>query len=92
MCNSNEPIYDDDQLALIEDQQTEQLVGDLVERIITLCNTAAELRMEINNLVQQLDPSAPPIYYEPYSDLCQSFEDHPTYSRFAEQLSRLIHE
>lgn len=92
MCNYNEQIYDDDQLALIQDQQTEQLVGDLVECVITLCNTVADLRVDVNNLTQKINPNAPLVHYEPYSNLCQSFEDHPAYIKFEKQLERLIYE
>lgn len=92
MYNFSEPIFDDDQLALIEEQQTEQLVDELVECIITLCNTAANLREEVNDLARSINPQAPPVYYEAYSDLCKSFEDSPAYSRFEKQLSRLIYE
>ena len=88
----SEPIFDDDQLSLIEDQQTEQLANDLVECIIYLCNTVASLRTEVNDLSQNRDPDAPPRYYEVYADLCRSFEDDPAYSRFEKQLSRLIYE
>ncbi len=92
MCNFSEPIFDNDQLAQIEDQQTEQLVGELVECIISLCNKAANLRVEVNDLTKRLHPLSPPAYYEVHSDLCKSFEDSPMYSRFEKQLSRLIHE
>ena len=87
-----EPIFDDVQLAQIEDQQTDLLVSDLVECIIYLCNTVAALRTEVNDLSQKLNPDAPPRYYEVFADLCKSFEDNPAYSRFEKQLSRLIYE
>jgi len=92
MDNFREPIFDDLQLEQIEEQQNEQLINELVGCIIDLGNTVAMLRVEVNCLTLQLNPNAPPAYYEPYSDLCQSFEDHPAYTRFAEQLSRLIYE
>lgn len=92
MRDFREPIFDDDQLALIEEQQTTQLVSDLVECIISLCNATVKLRAEVNELSHRLDPHAPPTYYEVYSDLCKSFEDSPAYSRFEQQLSRLIYE
>ena len=90
MRNFNEPIYDDTQLALIEEQQTEQLIDELAECIISLCNTAVALRAEVNDWAKKLDPQAAPIYYELHSDLCKSFEDSPAYLRFEKQLSRLI--
>lgn len=86
------PVFDDNQLIQIEEQQTEQLVSELVECIVTLCNTAAKLRAEVNGLSKRLNPQAPPAYYEVHSDLCRSFEDSPAYLRFEEQLSRLIFE
>ena len=92
MDNYSEPIFDDTQLALFEDQETEQLVNELVECIIFLRNTAAALRTEVNDYAQELNPKAPPRYYEVYSDLCRSFEDDPAYLRFEKQLSRLIYE
>lgn len=92
MDNFREPVMDDIQLAQIEEQQTEQLVNDLVDCIINLCNTAAMLRVEVNDLTRKLNPQAPLAYYEPYSDLCRAFDDHPVYARFEKQLSRLIYE
>lgn len=92
MCNFNEPIFDDDQIAMIENQQTEQLVDELVGCIISLCDTAAKLRSEVNDLAREINPLAPPVYYEVHSDLCKSFEDSPIYPRFEKQLSRLIYE
>jgi hypothetical protein len=91
MCDFREPVYDDYQLDLIEEQNTELLIEQLVERIVILCDTAANLRMEVNTVTHRLNPRAPPVYYEPYSDLCQSFEDHPAYARFEKQLARLIY-
>ena len=92
MCDFNDPIFDDDQLAQIEKQKTEQLVSELVDCIISLCRTAAKLRAEVNDLAQTLNPQALSVYYELHSDLCKSFEDLPAYSDFEEQLARLIHE
>ena len=92
MLNFNEPIYDDDQLAQIETHQTEQLVGELVDCIANLCKIAANLRTEVNELTQKFNLNTSPVYYEVYSDLCKSFENHPAYNRFVLQLSKLIHE
>ena len=87
-----EPIYDDCQLAQIEERQTEELISELVECIITLCHTIANLRTEVNCWSQKFSPQKCPIYYEMYSNLCKSFEDFPAYSKFEKQLSRLIYE
>ena len=92
MDNFSDPIFDDDQYAQISEQQTEQLINDLVDCIIYLSNTIAALRTEVNGYAQELNPKAPPRYYEVYSDLCRSFEDDPAFTRFEKQLSRLIYE
>ena len=67
MDSFREPIFDDIQLAQIEEQQNEQLVNDLVGCIIDLGKMVATLRVEVNCLARQLNPNAPPAYYEPYS-------------------------
>lgn len=92
MNNFTEPCYDDVQLAQFQEQQTSQLIDELVDCIIHLRNTVTGLRTEVNALTGKLNPDAPPACYEIYSDLCKSFEDHPCFSRFEEQLARLIYE
>jgi len=92
MSNFQEPLWDDIQLEQIKEQQTEQLVGELVDYIIYLCDTVAKLRTEVNALTEKFNPESAPVYYEIHSDLCKSFEDHPCFSEFEKQLSRLINE
>lgn len=92
MNNTQDPIYDDIQLAQIEEQQLEDMVTELVEYIILLHDTAANLRVEANTLSHRIDPQAPPVYYEIFADLCRTFEDIPAYPHFEKQLNRLIYE
>lgn len=92
MYDTQDPDYDDIQLAQIEEQQLEAMVTELVEYVIFLRDAAANLRVEVNALSHRIDPQAPPVYYEIYADLCRTLEDISIYPRFKKQLDRLIYE
>lgn len=92
MYDTQDLDYDDVQLAQIEEQQLETMVTELVEYVIFLRDTAANLRAEVNNLSYRINPQAPPVYYELYADLCRTLEDISIYPRFKKQLDRLIYE
>ena len=55
MYDTQDLDYDDVQLAQIEEQQLETMVTELVEYVIFLRDTAANLRAEVNNLSYRIN-------------------------------------
>lgn len=62
MVYSQDPWYDDIQLAQISEMHLEDLVGELVTYILFLRDTAANLRREVNDLSRSTNVQASPVY------------------------------
>lgn len=90
MVYSQDPWFDDIQLAQISEMHLGDLVGELVTYILFLRDTAANLRREVNDLSRSTNAQASPVYYEVYSDLCRTFEDTPAYAHFKKQGSAYL--
>ena len=78
----NEPMYDDVTLALIEDEQRKDLVGQVWQYVLALEEYVIHLRKQVNTffVAQHLREPFP----DPASDFAIRFYDHPAFMEFAE--------
>lgn len=74
-----EPIYDDDMLAMIEDQKTAELINALLCYTRTLENMVVELREQVNSLTPREEPKP---FFDLHSDIYEEFSDYPAYVKY----------
>lgn len=82
---TEEPIYDDDMLAMIEEQETAELIKALFCYTITLENMVVELRKQVNS---HTPPGQPEPYFDLHSDIYEEFSDYPAYEKYKDILEQ----
>lgn len=78
----DEPIYDDNTLECIMNNNRRDLIAQLWSYILSLEGYVVNLRIRINSLSGEIMP-----YPDPASDFALRFLDHPGFDEFHEILS-----
>ena len=83
---ASEPMYDDNSIALVQEQETEELIRKLAEYARSLELQVVQLRRQVNHLtpVDQAEP-----FPELYSDFLESFDQLAAYSQYKHLLTPL---
>lgn len=76
---NKEPIYDDDMLTIIKEQETADLIKALLCYTRTLENMVVGLREQVNSLTPAEQPKP---FFDLHSDIYQEFCDYPAYSKY----------
>ncbi|WP_372814777.1 hypothetical protein [Paenibacillus sp.] len=81
-----EPMYDEESLAALEQQETEALIAALAQYCKSLEQQVVELRRDVNRLTPQgQDKPFPDVH----SDLYETFDHLAAYKRFRHLLTGL---
>ena len=84
---ANEPMYDDDSLAMFEDIKVAELIAAILEYSKELEDKVLMLRKEINNLTP---PAKHKPYEDLYSDVFRVFDHYPAYQKYREHIEALL--
>ena len=78
---NKEPIYDDDMLTIIKEQESAELIKALLCYTRTLENMVVGLREQVNSLTPAGQPE---LFFDLHSDIYEVFCDYPAYAKYKE--------
>jgi hypothetical protein len=83
---TREPIYDEESLVAVEQQETEALIAALAQYCKNLERQVVELRHDVNRLTS---PGQDKPFPDVHSDLYETFDHLAAYPRFRHLLTEL---